>query len=215
MRLIRRAAALILVVISLAVTAAPEIGSAGPPVSTARHAATGFVGTEVSASGLRIPADFASVMGYAPTTARLADGSVRLINPRGGCSVPGHGAPYDLTVACQAHDLGYDLLRYADDRGAPLAPSVRQRIDDQLYSDLRTQCRAEYPGDGGCTAEAETFRAGVWFNSWRQRFGPPVAVSGLDRTAGLVLLVAAVAAATVTVVRRRRALSRRALSRRS
>src|SRR5262245_23988863 len=66
------------------------------------------------------PSDFAAVMGYTPVVKQLADGTSRLVNPEGGCSVPGEGKPFDFNVACQAHDYGYDLLRYAEKKGTEL-----------------------------------------------------------------------------------------------
>jgi hypothetical protein len=136
----------------------------------------------------RVPSDFAQVMGYQPVTARLADGNVRVINPRGSCSVPGEGRPFDFAVACQAHDYGYDLLRYAERVGHPLPPTARNEIDHRLTADMRSQCRADRSVDA-CDATAAVFTAGVAFNSWRQLSGPPDYDAGMTRTAGLVLLV--------------------------
>jgi len=147
-----------------------------------------------------VPADFAKVMGYSPVTATLADGTVRTINPAGSCSVPGEGRPFDFAVACMAHDYGYDLLRYAERTGHPLNASVREQFDERLLADLRTQCVHTTTGTelAACTATADVFRAGVGFNSWRQMSGPPVDVSGLPRTAGLVLLAGIGPASLVT-----------------
>ena len=131
-----------------------------------------------------VPPDFAAVMGYEPVPATLADGSVRLINPRGSCSVPGEGRPFDFTVPCQAHDFGYDLLRHAERTGTPMPLRARRHIDDLLTRDLHTQCRS----DRACDAAVGVFQAAVGFNSWRQVSGPPVNEAGLPRTAGLVLL---------------------------
>src|SRR5688572_18193770 len=95
MRWMSRAATLVLgVAVALTVAAPPS--NAGTSLNT-----------------WAVPADFASVMGYEPVTATLADGSVRLVNPRGSCSVPGGWRQFDFDVACKAHDFGYDMLRYA------------------------------------------------------------------------------------------------------
>ncbi|HEY2795455.1 MAG TPA: phospholipase A2 [Micromonosporaceae bacterium] len=135
-----------------------------------------------------IPKDFAKVMGYQPTIGRLANGEVLAINPRGGCSVVGGGRPFDLSTVCKAHDLGYDLLRYADRRGDPLAANARLQVDDKFQQDLRVQCGARYRGveTEACDAMAATFTAGVGFNSWRQEYGPPVVTSGKGRTVGVL-----------------------------
>jgi Prokaryotic phospholipase A2 len=150
----------------------------------------------------QVPADFAQVMGYQPAVARLADGKPRVINPRGSCSVPGEGRPFDFAVACQAHDYGYDLLRYAERAGHPLPPSAREEIDRRLSSDMMTQCGTDRSVKA-CDATAAVFTAGVTFNSWRQLFGPPDYDAGLTRTAGLALLVGV--AGALGIRRRRRA----------
>ena len=134
-----------------------------------------------------VPPDFARVMGYQPVIGYLADGTERVINPRGDCSVPGHGRPFDFDVACKAHDYGYDRLRYAERVGHPLPANVRQEIDRQLTLDMFTQCRKD-TWIRTCDATAAVFAAGVAFNTWRQVAGPPDYDAGMPRTAGLVLL---------------------------
>jgi hypothetical protein len=135
------------------------------------------------------PADFARVMGYTPVIGRLADGTERMINPNGSCSVPGEGRPFDFAVACQAHDFGYDLLRYAQRKGQELPGEARGQLDAQLNEDLHTQCRADSSATA-CGATVSVFAAAVGFNSWRQVSGPPVDASGMPRTVGLILLAA-------------------------
>ncbi len=142
-------------------------------------------GAAVSLDVSQVPSDFAAVMGYTPVAGQLADGTTRLINPRGSCSVPGEGKPFDFTVACQAHDYGYDLLRYAGKKNIELPGTARAQIDAQLSKDLHVQCSA---ASLTCEATVAVFQAGVAFNSWRQLDGPPVDQSGLTRTAGLILL---------------------------
>jgi hypothetical protein len=149
-----------------------------------------------------VPGDFAAVMGYQPVVGQLADGSRRVINPRGSCSVPGHGRPFDFDVACKAHDYGYDRLRYEEKVGHRVPASARHRIDHQLTEDMLTQCRTDSSAEAStkaCDATAAVFSAGVAFNTWRQVAGPPDYDSGLPRTAGLVLL----SGAGVVLVRRR------------
>ncbi|WP_117209698.1 phospholipase A2 [Allorhizocola rhizosphaerae] len=166
MRWISRAAMLTLGV-AVALTVAAPASNAGTPLNPSV-----------------VPADFASVMGYEPVSATLADGTVRLVNPKGACSVPGQGRPFDFEVACQAHDFGYDLLRYAARTGTPTPPSTRADIDHLLVHDLHVQCAHQE----ACDATVVVYQAAVEFNSWRQVFGPPVSSSGLPRTAGLILL---------------------------
>jgi hypothetical protein len=133
------------------------------------------------------PADFARVMGYTPVIGRLADGTQRMINPNGSCSVPGEGRPFDFAVACQAHDFGYDLLRYSQRKGLELPGRARDELDAQLTADLHTQCRGDSSA-ATCDATVAVFAAAVGFNSWRQLSGPPVDASGMTRTVGLSLL---------------------------
>ena len=142
-------------------------------------------GAAVQLDVSQVPSDFAQVMGYTPVAGQLADGTPRLINPRGSCSVPGEGKPFDFTVACQAHDYGYDLLRYAGKKNIELPGTARAQIDAQLSQDLHAQCSAS---SLTCEATIAVFQAGVAFNSWRQLDGPPIDQSGLTRTAGLILL---------------------------
>jgi hypothetical protein len=138
-----------------------------------------------------IPSDFSRVMGYTPTIGHLANGEAIAVNPRGGCSVIGGGRPFDLDVVCKAHDLGYDLLRYAHRQGRDLGPAARRMVDAKFGQDLAAQCNSSYHGAvaGVCNLVATTFDAGVGFNSWRQGFGAPVATAGLVRTVGLLALV--------------------------
>ncbi|MEV4417075.1 phospholipase A2 [Catellatospora sp. NPDC049609] len=200
-----------LLVLGVGIAAALTLATPGNAQTPPDTAATHTVRTLTAGALPAVPKDFAQVMGYEPGTARLADGSVRLINPKGSCSVPGEGRPFDFAVACQAHDFGYDLLRYAERRGAPLEPGARAGIDALLDRDLRVQCTAD-SAPASCDATVALFAAGVGFNSWRQVSGPPVDTSGLPRTAGLVLLTLAGGGCVVTA--RRRLLPRRSGPRR-
>jgi hypothetical protein len=161
--------------------------------SQAEDAINTITAPVVPADVLRhIPADFSRVMGYEPTIGRMADGTPIAVNPNGGCSVIGGGRPFDLDVPCKAHDLGYDLLRYAHREGADLSPRARHLVDDKFGSDLFAQCGTLYSGaeSGACDLMATSFDAGVGFNSWRQEFGAPIAAAGQVRTVGVLALAA-------------------------
>ncbi len=112
-----------------------------------------------------MPEGFAASAGYRPA---VADGM--LVNPAGGCSSP-VPLPAAFSGACQAHDLGYDLLRYADAEGAPLGPWARRGLDAQLAERLHDACD---PRDAACVAAADTAATAVGVNSWRQDYGVPV-----------------------------------------
>jgi hypothetical protein len=120
------------------------------------------------------PRDFAQVQGRRPVTLRAPDGQLRAIHPDGDCSGPAGATEWDFDLACKAHDLGYDLLRYAEQKGQPLGPEARKAIDTRLEQDMHAQCRAN-PRDSEtqCHAVAQLYAGGLSFNSWRQRWGPP------------------------------------------
>jgi len=109
-----------------------------------------------------VPAEFAAVMGYHPTVS----GGLT-INPTGSCSSP-IDLPDRFEPFCRAHDFGYDLLRYADRSGRPLGGWARRTLDQTLVRQMHASCTAP-----ACHAAAETARAGLGLNSWRQHFGPP------------------------------------------
>jgi hypothetical protein len=180
-----------------------------PAASTSDKAATAAAEELASRGQAAAPADFAQVMGYTPHVAKLADGRLRSINPDGFCSVPGEGHPFAFATACQAHDYGYDLLRYAQRRGEPLPENARAGIDARLIADMQSQCDETTTGSeyAACSATANVFAAGVEFNSWRQMYAPPIESSGIPRTSGLFLLViiGGLAAAHRVIRRRRRA----------
>ncbi|MBW4716329.1 phospholipase A2 [Saccharothrix obliqua] len=120
------------------------------------------------------PADFADVTARAPQVVTAPDGTARAIDPTGGCSGPAGDTEWDFGVACRAHDLGYDLLRYAEHKGRPLPPEARRALDARLAADMHDQCELNPRGDRtGCHAVAQLYAAGLEFNSWRQRWGPP------------------------------------------
>lgn len=176
------------------------------PAATGGDQAAASAVAELARTGqAAAPADFQRVMGYQPVVARLANGQLRTINPDGACSVPGEGRPFAFTTACEAHDFGYDLLRYAQRHGEPLAEDARAAVDTRLVADLQSQCDRTTTGSeyAACTATAEVFAAGVQFNSWRQMYAPPIDSSGIPRTSGLVLL-GLLSVALVALARRAR-----------
>ncbi|MBM7813060.1 acyltransferase family protein [Saccharothrix algeriensis] len=120
------------------------------------------------------PADFNAVTGRSPVVVTAPDGTARALDPRGGCSGPAGDTEWDFGVGCRAHDLGYDLLRYAEHKGRPLPPEARKALDARLAADMHGQCDLN-PRDSAsrCHAVAGLYAAGLEFNSWRQRWGPP------------------------------------------
>ncbi len=123
---------------------------------------------------INLPSDFAKEAGRDPKTVQAPDGTLRVVDATGGCSGPAGDTEWDFSAACRAHDMGYDLLRYADHKGHPLGQDARRSLDDQLTTDLHTQCRLNPRGaEQTCHAVAETYAMGLKFNSWRQRWGPP------------------------------------------
>ena len=142
-----------------------------------------------------IPSDFADVMGYRPA---VQDGMAS--NPGGDCSSP-IPLPPEFEAACRAHDLGYDLLRYANATGTTVDPQWRRAIDAQLDSRMHDACHHR-TDDGSrqiCDAAAVVAATAVDLNSWRQSFGAPVAEPAMPLTLfgavlALTLLIALVVA---------------------
>jgi hypothetical protein len=102
-------------------------------------------------------------LGYTPV---VVDG--RPTNPHGDCSSP-IPLPARFRPLCAAHDLGYDLLRWAARSGHPLGSWARPRIDAMLVSAMRRSC-----DDPVCTAAADIAHVGLALNTWRQGDGVPV-----------------------------------------
>jgi hypothetical protein len=153
----------------------------GPPTGGAAAAqraieALTHPGAEPTALSL-LPADFTQVTGVVPGALPARDGTVRAVHGDGGCSTPwgDDNTKWDYSVPCKAHDLGYDLLRYADKIGQPLAPEVRASLDARLSADMHNACRVN-PMDSPrtCQVVASMYSAGLVVNSWHQRWGPPV-----------------------------------------
>jgi Prokaryotic phospholipase A2 len=121
-----------------------------------------------------LPRDFTKVSGREPVHMKAPDGTTRAVHPGGGCSSPWGETRWDYSVGCKAHDLGYDLLRYAEAKGQPLSPDLRERLDNRLSMDMHAQCHYN-PRDsaGACNVVADIYTAGLVVNSWHQRWGPP------------------------------------------
>ncbi|MFE3443691.1 hypothetical protein ACFXNW_11715 [Nocardia sp. NPDC059180] len=126
-------------------------------------------------SAAAVPGDFTDVMGYRPA---VVDGL--LVNPHGDCSSP-VPLPAEFDTACKAHDLGYDLLRYADRQGAPLGPWARQALDRTLGDRMSLACdaRTDSFDRGRCHLMAAVADTVVDLNSRRQDYGVPVTESFL------------------------------------
>lgn len=121
-----------------------------------------------------LPADFTRVSGREPVHMKAPDGTTRAVHPGGGCSSPWGATQWDYGVGCKAHDLGYDLLRYAESKGQPLSPELRERLDDRLSQDMHAQCRYNPRGSAqACELVASIYTMGLVVNSWHQRWGPP------------------------------------------
>ncbi|MFG1639954.1 phospholipase [Amycolatopsis sp. NPDC049252] len=159
----------------------PSPPDQGPPtgdVLAAQNAIEALVhpGPHPDALAL-LPKDFTALSGVTPGSMPARDGTVRAVHVDGGCSTPwgDDNTKWDYAVPCKAHDLGYDLLRYADRKGHPLGPEVREALDDRLSYDMHHACDLN-PMDsaGTCRVVASFYSAGLVVNSWHQRWGPPV-----------------------------------------
>lgn len=117
-----------------------------------------------------IPADFVELVGYRPAA---VDGL--LVAPDGACSSP-VSLPPEFDTPCKAHDLGYDLLRYAARRGVPLGPWARQALDQALDLRMHAACatRTDPLLRARCDTVAEIAATAVELNSRRQEYGVPV-----------------------------------------
>ncbi|WP_063048561.1 hypothetical protein [Nocardia arthritidis] len=165
------ATALTTVAATVFLAPAPHAAAAAAPIESAQ---AGAAVAELAAGGpgalTAIPADFVASFGYRPST---MDGL--LVNPRGDCSSP-VTLPVEFDTACKAHDLGYDLLRYADRRGEPLGPWARQALDATLDRQMHQACAARVDSfsRARCDAMASIANTAVDLNSRRQDYGAPV-----------------------------------------
>ncbi|MGW0178777.1 hypothetical protein [Nocardia sp. NPDC003345] len=185
--------------IAAAVALAPVPAATAAPAVAASPAATAVRALTSPEPAASIPADFPAVAGYRP---EVADGL--LVAPHGSCSSP-VPLPVEFETACKAHDLGYDLLRYADRTGAPLGPWARREVDRALADRMRAACahRVEVMARMRCAGMAEVATAAVGLNSLRQSYGVPVVerfpvIGGEEAPRMAGLLAAALVAALLT-----------------
>ncbi|WP_157440151.1 phospholipase A2 [Actinokineospora inagensis] len=153
-----------------------------------------------------LPADFTRISGVTPGHLVDPDGVRRAVHTDGGCSTPwgDDNTRWDFSVGCKAHDLGYDLLRYASTKGQPLGPEVRRALDNRLTYDMHHQCELNPRGSAGtCQLTASLYAAGLVANSWHQRWGPP-RPEPIGTWAVALLAVAALLAVRVPAFARRR-----------
>ncbi len=147
-------------------------------VADAERAVEALLDPERSAQALAmLPADFKAVTGVEVATQRALDGTVRAIHVGGGCSAPwgDDSTRWDFGTPCRSHDLGYDLLRYAEKKGSPLGTDLREALDDRLSEDMYATCDVNPRGTPElCRSVAGLYTAGLVVNSWHQRWGPPV-----------------------------------------
>ncbi|MFF2552017.1 hypothetical protein ACFVUS_13520 [Nocardia sp. NPDC058058] len=199
------------VLFSVAVAFAPSAGAAATAPVIAENAAA-RVGIMESTAAQPDPSaiadGFVAEFGYRPI---IEDGM--LVNPGGDCSSP-IPLPREFDTACKAHDLGYDMLRYAGNHGQPLGPWARQTADAALDQRMHESCLARADGlsRARCQLMAGVAATFVDLNSARQDYGVPVHEAMFDSTdnapAPIVRysafgLLAAVFAATATFFARR------------
>ncbi|WP_280299887.1 hypothetical protein [Nocardia neocaledoniensis] len=117
-----------------------------------------------------IPRDFGYKFGYDPAQ---QDGL--LLNPNGSCSSP-VTLPAEFAAACKAHDLGYDMLRYAERVDEPLGPWARRSVDAALNRRIHAACelRDDEFSRARCGVMADIAFTAVDVNSRRQEYGAPV-----------------------------------------
>jgi len=159
----------------------PSPPDQGPPtgdVLAAQNAIEALVhpGPRPDALAL-LPKDFTALSGVSPGALPARDGTVRAVHVDGGCSTPwgDDNTKWDYAVPCKSHDLGYDLLRYADRKGHPLGPEVRAALDGRLSADMHHACDLNPMNSAlTCRVVASLYSAGLVVNSWHQRWGPPV-----------------------------------------
>jgi len=173
-------AATALTAAALTVVVIPTAGATPAPVP--ENAAAAAAVTALNRGGATIaslPEDFGATFGYTPVR---YDGV--LIKPAGECSSP-VPLPAEFDTACKAHDLGYDLLRYARLNDQPLGPWARQTVDATLEHAMRESCatRIEAVARARCAVMAAVASVFVDLNSRREGYGAPVMHSDLAGTA--------------------------------
>nr|CEL15211.1 hypothetical protein [Kibdelosporangium sp. MJ126-NF4]CTQ95746.1 hypothetical protein [Kibdelosporangium sp. MJ126-NF4] len=175
---------------------ADRLPSDGPLAADIGAAARTIEALLAPASGVDpialLPVDFTAVEKVVPGRLRAPDGTMRAVHVDGGCSTPmgDDNTKWDYSVGCKAHDLGYDLLRYAEKKGHPLPADLRRGLDDQLSRDMHKQCELNPQNSAGtCQLVADVYTAGLVVNSWHQRWGPPRAEPISSWAVGLVVVV--------------------------
>ncbi|GLZ41058.1 hypothetical protein [Actinokineospora sp. NBRC 105648] len=183
---------------------------ANPPTGRAAEAAAAIDALLDPTGGLDpialLPDDFTQETGVRPAHLRAPDGTTRAVHVDGGCSTPWgeDNSRWDYSVGCKAHDLGYDLLRYASAKGQPLGPGPRRALDARLSEDMHAQCDTNPRGSAGtCRLVASLYSAGLVANSWHQRWGPPRA-EPIGAWAVALLVVIVLLAVRVPAFARRR-----------
>lgn len=180
----------VLGLLTLAISGA--VHALAQPVSDNTDQASDLIASIVDgeANLAQVPIEFIDDMGYVPVPT-----GHELVNPYGGCSTPGGVGPDDFNDACKVHDLGYDILRYAERHGARLSAKARLELDWKLYGDLLETCET-----ATCSLTATAYYCAVSANSIRQGFKAPhtepatpwmalvVAVFGLSAAGGLPIL---------------------------
>ncbi|NQE91558.1 hypothetical protein [Nocardia terpenica] len=172
-RVLRRGAAALAVAATVAATTAAFTPAASASVTapaenaTARDAVTDLTGAHPWSVAL--PDDFAADAGYRPV---MENGL--LVDPDGACSSP-LPLPHEFDTACKAHDLGYDILRYADHAGQPLGPWARQAVDAALEQRMHAACTtiSDDLDNLRCQTLATIATTAVDLNSRRQNYAPP------------------------------------------
>ncbi len=123
-----------------------------------------------------------------------------LVNPTGDCSSP-IPLPSEFDVACRAHDLGYDLLRFAG--GSGTTEAARRDLDSRLGETMNASCAGRPEGEAraSCSMMADIASGAVEFNSWRQHYGVPDPEPALPFLfIGITAGTLAVAASTASVL---------------
>jgi hypothetical protein len=152
------------------------VGVAAAPSPPADRALAELAGGAGGGAGVAALPRFREAMGYTPGAVRPAGGvAPRAVKPDGACSSPIGATWFDFGWPCKAHDLGYDLLRYADRGGLRLDPDARRRLDDRFALDLHDHCAATRTGLArrACDAVAWVYAGVARLNSWRQQYGTP------------------------------------------
>lgn len=163
--------AALLAVATLAVLSPPPARPAGPGIWAGGDRATAdvvttLVGDHPAHALAELPGGFTATMGYTPVVEQMADGRYPA-NPTGSCSSP-VPLPRRFESLCRTHDLGYDLLRYAQRTGHPLGGWARTELDEMLIRRMVASC-----GDEACVTSARVAQVALALNTWRQYDGPP------------------------------------------